>query len=112
MLKKHLKKNEYQALVEFKEKLSQKLAGEVLELKLFGSKVRGDSHKESDIDVLVVLKRKTKKNEDFILELTTDLLLKYGVLISPIIFSKREYNYQRRLPSVFMQILQREAISL
>jgi len=112
MLKKHLKKNEYQALVEFKEKLSQKLAGEVLELKLFGSKVRGDSHKESDIDVLVVLKRKTKKNEDFILELTTDLLLKYGILISPITFSKKEFLIHKKLPSIFLQIVEREEIPL
>ena len=112
MQKGYLKKNEYQALLEFKEKLSQKMAGEILELKLFGSKARGDSYKESDIDILIVLKRKTKEKEDFILDLTGELLRKYRVLISPIIFSKKEVLKYKKIPSVFLQIVEREAMPL
>lgn len=112
MIKGVLKRNEYRALSEFKEKMLQKLSGEVLKLKLFGSKARGDSRKESDVDVLIVLKSLSKEKEDFILDLTGKLLTKYGILISPIIFSKREYDYQRKLPSIFLQIVEREEIAL
>lgn len=112
MRQKYLRKNEYQALLEFKNVLTQRFPKEILELKLFGSKARGNSHKESDIDILIVLKKRNKKIEDYILDLTGDLLRKYEILISPIIFSKKEYDYQKKLPSIFIQILNREAIPL
>lgn len=112
MPRKSLTKNEYQALIDFKNSLNKKFPREILELKLFGSKVRGDFHKESDIDVLVVLKRKSREIEDFILDLTLELLKKYEVLISPVIFSKREVLRYKKIPSVFLQIVEREAVSL
>jgi len=112
VLKKHLKKNEYQALADFRKSLTRKFPGEVLSLKLFGSKARGDFHKESDIDVLIILKKKSKKVEDFILDLTLELLRKYGILISPIIFSKKEVSEYKKIPSIFLQIVEREAIPL
>lgn len=107
-----ISKTEEKAIREFKTQLSQKLGKDIISIQLFGSKARGDFHKESDVDVLIVLKRKMRKSEDFIIGLTTDLALKYGVNISPIILSRKDYNYQKRLPSIFIQILQREAISL
>lgn len=110
----YLTKNEKKALEEFERKITQKLAGEVLELKLFGSKARGDFKKapDSDIDILLVLKSVSKKKEDFIVDLTVQILLKYGVDISPHIYSQQEYSYLNNLPSIFMQILQRESVSL
>jgi len=60
-----LTKKEKEALKEFKRKIIQKFSKEVLELKLFGSKVRGDSRKDSDIDVLIVLKSLSKKKRRF-----------------------------------------------
>lgn len=107
-----LTKKERKVLREFKQRLIEKFKNDLLELKLFGSKARGDFHKESDVDVLIVLKKKNKKNEDFIIELTAEIGLSYGINISPIIFSEKEYNYQRKFPSIFIQILEREAIPL
>jgi predicted nucleotidyltransferase len=100
------------ALLEFKKRLTETLGEEILVMKLFGSAARGDFKKESDIDVLIVLKSLSKKRKDFIINLTTKILLKYGVDISPRIYSKKEYLKENRLPSVFMQILRREAIPL
>lgn len=107
-----LTKKEKKALKEFKKKIIQKFGKEILELKLFGSKARGDSKRYSDIDVLIVLKSLSKKREDFILGLTTKLLLKYGVDISPCIYSKKQISKYKRIPSIFLQIVEREAIPL
>ena len=107
-----LSSREKKALFKFKEELLRKFGKDLFALKLFGSKARGDARKGSDIDILVVLKRLTRKREDFILDLTIELLLKYGVDISPHIFSQSKYFYYKKLPTVFMQILEREAIPL
>lgn len=108
-----MKKNIYlKALNEFKRRLLQELGEEVLELKLFGSRARGKFRKDSDIDVLVVLKSRSKRKKDFILDLTIELLYKYGVLISPLVYSKKEYLRYRRLPSIFLQIVEKEAVPL
>lgn len=112
MLPKYLSKTEKQALKEFKTKILEKLKGDVLELKLFGSKARGDFHKDSDIDVLVVLKNKTSRKEDFIFDLAVNNLLKYGIDLSIKIFSEKEYKYLNSIPTVFMQLFQKEAVSL
>lgn len=108
----YLTENERKAIEEFKRKITQRLVGEILELKLFGSKARGDSKKDSDIDILLVLKSVSKEKENSIIDLTVEILLKYGIDISPHIYSKKEYSYLNKLPSIFMQILQREAFSL
>jgi len=81
-------------------------------LKLFGSKARGDSRKDSDIDILVVLKSKSREKENFIIDLTVKILLEYGIDISPHIYSQKEYSYLNKIPSVFMQVIQKEAFAL
>ena len=52
---------EKQALKEFKNQLIKKFGSNLVILKLFGSKARGDFHKESDIDVLVIIKNLNQK---------------------------------------------------
>jgi predicted nucleotidyltransferase len=57
MPKLNLTSKEKLALKEFKEKILKKMKGEVLDIKLFGSKARGNFKEDSDIDVLVLLKK-------------------------------------------------------
>lgn len=111
-MSKYLTKIEYRVLSEFKRKLNRELPGEVLDLKLFGSKARGDFHKGSDIDILIVLKNLNKRNKDIIIDLSTEMLLKYGIDISTHIYSQKEFDYLNSIPTVFMQIFEKEAISL
>jgi predicted nucleotidyltransferase len=100
------------ALQEFKKELIRSFDKEILEMKIFGSMARKESRKDSDIDVLIVFKSLSKKRKDFVLKLATKILLKYGVDISPHLYSEKEYLKENRLSSVFMQILKREALPL
>jgi len=84
----------------------------IASLRLFGSKARGDYYKESDIDILIVLKRATKKDKKLVLTMTVEMLLEYGINISPHIYSLKEFDYFNKVPSPFMQILQRESVTL
>lgn len=108
----YLTKIEKKALQEFKKKITQKLAGEILDLKLFGSKIRGDYKKTSDIDILVVLKHPDRKSRDIIYQAATDLLLKYNLDLSVKIFSKKEYQQRLKLQIPFFLIIEKEGISL
>ncbi|MBU0619667.1 nucleotidyltransferase domain-containing protein [Patescibacteria group bacterium] len=111
-MQKYLSLKEKKALAEFKEMLFQNFRKNILELKLFGSKVRGDFKKDSDIDVLLVMKKVSQENKDQIYDLENDILFKYGLDISVKIFFQKEYNYLNSIPSVFMQLLKKEAVSL
>lgn len=108
----YLNKTEKKALMEFKERLTEKLAGEILELKLFGSKARGNFSKDSDIDILIVLKMVNEVRKNKIYDLVLEMLRKYGVYFSVHIYSKKEYDFLNNIPTVFMQFIKREAIKI
>ena len=108
----YLTKTEKRALQEFKRKITQKLAGEILELKLFGSKARGDYKKTSDIDVFIVLKEARKRQSDIIYDTVTQIAIDYGVYLSVKIFSLKEFQYFSSIPTIFMETISKESISL
>lgn len=113
MLKlKHLTKTEKKALKEFKEKLLKKLGKEIVLIKLFGSKARGDSTIESDIDVLVVLKEAREKYKDVVYDIVTRLVLKYGLYLSVKVFSQKEYQHFSSIPTVFIKNIAQEGIAV
>lgn len=111
---KYLTKNEKIAIKEFKNKLLRELKGEILKLKLFGSKARGDARPwpDSDIDVLVILKRNSQKKEDFIMDLTGDLLHKHNALIEAKVFSKAEFKKYLDLQVPFYLEVQKEGVDI
>lgn len=83
---------EKKALEDFKAKLLKQLKEKLLAVKLFGSKARGDSKKNSDIDVLVLVKEKSQEIEDKIFDIATQILLKHGIDLSIKIFSGEEFQ--------------------
>ncbi len=48
--------NERASLAAFVDRLRQRYGDNLLRVRLFGSKARGDAHEESDFDLLVVLR--------------------------------------------------------
>lgn len=79
---------------------------------LFGSYARGDAEEGSDIDVFLLVN--TPREEIFqrnrlIGNITGDLLLNYGVLVSPIV-ENREFYYQNIDVLPFFRNIQREGV--
>lgn len=54
---------------EFSEKLRADLGGRLKDLRIFGSKIRGESHDESDIDLLVLLDHGRSEDRTRIIDL-------------------------------------------
>jgi predicted nucleotidyltransferase len=81
-------------LKEFREEI-EKLYGERLkDVILYGSWARGEAKEESDIDLLVVLKGEVMpgKEIDRMIDIITEINLKYGVLLSIFPVSEEEYS--------------------
>ena len=81
---------------------------------LFGSYARGDAGPDSDIDVLMLVDapRETISERNWqIGELAADLLMEYGVVVSPIVENRRYFQENADLIPLFRNI-RREGISI
>ena len=116
-----LDENERQALSEYKDSLLRRFPQQVERLILFGSKARGDSVTDSDIDILVILRKRTEPTKEGfhpfgsadptwreIVGTTFDLLMKYNVNISPTVIGINEYEEH----SPLMAHIKKEGVEL
>ncbi|MCM8779119.1 MAG: nucleotidyltransferase domain-containing protein [Candidatus Omnitrophica bacterium] len=107
-----LNRKERIALEDFRKRIERQLRGKVISIKLFGSKARGDFRKDSDLDVLVVLKGNEHNLRDRIYDIVTEVLLEYDVYISVKVYFEDEFKYLNSLPTIFMQLVNRDGIPL
>lgn len=105
-----LQPNEREALQTFIRKIREGYPKQVVQTILFGSKARGDSAPDSDIDVLVILKEEESRIRSQILTIASRISLDYEVLLNPVIVG--EARYQRQRDFTFYQNAARDAISL
>jgi uncharacterized protein len=107
-----LASDEQQALDLFGTHLRRRLPGVVERVELFGSKARGDSHPESDIDILVVLDAASPSNKDAVYDAVMDTLLARGIYLSVLVYDRTEYDHLMSLRTPFMQNVAQEGIVL
>ena len=103
---------EKSALTQFKTDLEQVLSGQLIELKLFGSKARGDDRPNSDIDVLVIVATDDWRIRDKVYDVATDILLQRDVCISPKVISKSRFEQLCKQGTSFMSNVSRDAITV
>ena len=103
---------EENAVKEFNQKLRSFAGDNIKQILLFGSKARGDFHKESDIDLFVLasevdplLRKQAARN-------VTEVLLKYGVLISPKLIPEINYSNQKRLQTAFIRNIEKDGLNI
>ena len=81
-------------LKEFRQEIEKLYGKRLKDVILYGSWARGEAKEESDIDLLVVLKGEVMpgKEIDRMIDIITEINLKYGVLLSVFPISKEEYS--------------------
>ena len=94
---------EQQALWQFKESLQARFGDEIVEVRVFGSKARGDAGPESDLDVLVVTKRDDWKLKEQIGQVATTILLEEGIYLSVKVFGGHVYRRLVELKTPFIK---------
>jgi hypothetical protein len=111
----HLLSNERAALAALVHRLHQRYGDDLLYVVLFGSKVRGDSDEESDIDVLVVVRM---SNDDYwrhrrqLSAIAGHLDLEYDVILSTLLMDEPEFIEMRRANLLLNRSIQQDGIEL
>lgn len=85
-----LPQKEAAALSDFAHRVRTALGDQLVELRLFGSRARGDAGPHSDIDVLVIVNGKSERWRlaTAVSEVAFDVNLDHDVFISPVIVSE------------------------
>ena len=107
-----LTKKEQAALKKFKAAVEKALAGKLVEIRLFGSKARGDARKDSDIDVLVITLSEDWRVCDVVYDIGTDILLETDVCISPKVLNTKEFSQLGDTGSPFIKNVLHDGIIL
>ena len=110
--KTYLTPGEKKAVAVFVRDVRKALGDDILEVTLFGSKVRGDCGPDSDVDLLVLLRVKNYKAEDKIFSILVDVELATNTLLSPIVYFRRQYERSKRLGSPFIETVEAEGVAL
>ena len=107
-----LRERENKAVDEFVSLVIQKMSGQVKELTLFGSRARGDSKRNSDIDVFVLVNRENLKNWEKIQTLSALVSLKFDVVLSALVMDAKRYKIHAQLKTLLFRNISRDGIRL
>ena len=108
----HLQANEQAALHEFTARLLQQGNGRVVNVWLFGSKARGDSEPDSDLDLLIVLDEADWIIRDRVHLLAARVSLEHDVLINTHLLSRAGWARMGRQHAALWQQVQRDGFPL
>ena len=68
------------------------VCGEVVELYLYGSRARGDHRPDSDYDVFVVLRERTRDTIDLLYDAVVEVVCETGSLVSLKTVSREQFR--------------------
>jgi predicted nucleotidyltransferase len=92
MVVKQLAKNENAALRTFIQRILDELGAQVSQIVLFGSKARGDSNADSDIDVLILASEENRRLQERTNIIASQISLDYDVLFNPLLIAKERWT--------------------
>ncbi len=106
-------KKEKEILEVLKNRLQQRLGGALSEIRVFGSRVRGEHTPESDLDVMILLNIpvdwQTRKEIRYFL---AEISLEYDILLSARIFSVAEWRSPLFRITPLFKSIEREGIPI
>lgn len=89
-----------------------RLQDEVKDIRIFGSRVRGDHGGDSDLDLLVVVGARTQEVERAVVDSCVEEELRSGIAFDPVIRSSATFALERRYNSPFYQNVVRDGVSV
>ena len=107
-----LTQTEDEGLTRFKSALQNLLGDNLVSLRLFGSRARGEGTEDSDLDVLVIVKEKDRALCRRIVEESLEVDLTYGTNLAPTILTADEYRQNEKYGTPFYRNVEREGVSL
>jgi len=108
----HLTPKEKLALREYLQRLRQEYGRDVLSVKLYGSKARGDHHADSDLDLLVRVGQDNRQLYADMYLIASDIELKYDLILGMMLVGPKHYDLMRKLGEPLYKNVQREGVEL
>jgi uncharacterized protein len=112
MLPSHVAERDQAALAEFALRVKAALGSRLVELRLFGSKARGDATADSDLDVAVVTDGENRRSDAEVVDIAYDVDLAYDVYISPRMLPQSVLHDPVWSLTGFVRAIEREGIRL
>ncbi len=104
--KKSINKSREIAINKFSSKVNELLKNNLIDILIYGSVARGEAKSDSDIDVIVVVKRNTFKNQMKLAAIAFDILLETGEYISVQTMKSKDLNKD----TIFLHNVRSDAI--
>jgi len=108
----YLSETEREAVNSFVKQLQENLGDQIVDIRLFGSKVRGDFRGDSDIDIFILVKERGSDIEDMVSKIEVDHDIEYGLPLSTVLYSLFEYHKNKELGSFFFENVEKEGVVL
>ena len=108
----HLTINEQAALSALVSRLREQCGDKLLRVVLFGSKARGDSDAESDLDVLILVNDGDWRFQDAVALVAFDPMIEYGVVLSPLVVNDADYRWWQEHHAPIYRNVSAEGIEL
>lgn len=103
---------EKKAVREFITAVRKAYGDKVQRAALFGSKVRGDSNRYSDIDILLIVTDDHWKFRKAVSGISSEIALKYDVLLDIRMISARRWQYMAEIQSGLYQNISRDSVPI
>ncbi len=100
------------ALAVFGRRVRAALGSNLLDLRLFGSKARGEAAPDSDLDVAVIVESPTGGVEDQVIDIAFDIDLAFDVYVSPRVIPTAVLHDPVWRLTAFVQAVEREGVAL
>lgn len=107
-----LKKNEKKALASFTKNIRAIFGSRLTLFKIYGSTARGERWEESDIDILVLIKKLTWREKCRVWDESTNVNIECDTMISPLVMTPGEFDELRNRERRIALDIDREGVEI
>jgi predicted nucleotidyltransferase len=100
------------AIASFVSRVRAALGQNLVEVRLFGSRARGDSQPDSDIDIALIVEADRAQAEDIAIDIAFDVNVASDIYISPRVIERSVLSHPVWRTTGFVQALEREGVAL
>ena len=101
------------AAKEFSWRIRREWGARVISVRLYGSFARGDATFESDVDIVVLVKRRHPRDRDRASDLAFRIgAFKHEIVLMPMVFSKAEFERLLKHERAYALAIDRESVKL
>jgi len=81
-------------IIQFKDRISEQIRRQLVRIIIFGSRANGKANRYSDLDVAVLVKRKTRRLEKYLEDIAYGLMLEHDFkpVISLKVFGQQDFD--------------------